>query len=436
MKKIGGNQDWNFDLLRDVLKIVEDIAAEIGLDIYPNVLEVVTAEQMLDSYCSIGLPIIYNHWSFGKRFEQEYKRYKATGALAYELVINSNPCISYLMENNSAIMQTMVIAHACVGHNFFFKNNASFLEWTKADYILEYMHFARNYIKKCEDRYGGKVEDFLDILHVLKPFAVDKYPRVERGKTEKPIMPYYPLFLPERGYEKIDRSHEAWKEEENLFYFIRKNSVVLEDWQKEIMRILGVIEQYFYPQVQTKIMNEGCATTVHYEFMNMMYDRGYIDEGGMLEFIEHHSSVIANPPRYVRANLNPYALGFNVCQDIKSQSGWDGLKFAWKNFRDDSFLQQYLSERVVKDMKMMSIYMDENLPYYEVRGTARDFDEIRVGLAKMVGLPHYPELDIKDFSNRSRKMVVEIRNVNAVDKKRILDYTRDLTGFTVEEAKA
>ena len=298
------------------------------------------------------------------------------------------------------------------------------------------MHFARNYIKKCEDRYGGKVEDFLDILHVLKPFAVDKYPRVERGKTEKPIMPYYPLFLPERGYEKIDRSHEAWKEEENLFYFIRKNSVVLEDWQKEIMRILGVIEQYFYPQVQTKIMNEGCATTVHYEFMNMMYDRGYIDEGGMLEFIEHHSSVIANPPRYVRANLNPYALGFNVCQDIKSQSGWDGLKFAWKNFRDDSFLQQYLSERVVKDMKMMSIYMDENLPYYEVRGTARDFDEIRVGLAKMVGLPHYPELDIKDFSNRSRKMVVEIRNVNAVDKKRILDYTRDLTGFTVEEAKA
>ncbi len=43
--------------------------------------------------------------------------------LAYELVINSNPCISYLMEENTMAMQALVIAHACYGHNSFFKNN-------------------------------------------------------------------------------------------------------------------------------------------------------------------------------------------------------------------------------------------------------------------------------------------------------------------------
>jgi hypothetical protein len=68
---------------------------------------------MLDAYSSIGMPLMYKHWSFGKQFAQNEVMYrKGYRGLAYEIVINSSPCISYVMEENSMAMQTLVIAHA------------------------------------------------------------------------------------------------------------------------------------------------------------------------------------------------------------------------------------------------------------------------------------------------------------------------------------
>ena len=96
----------------------------MNLDVYPNQLEIISSEQMLDAYSSLGMPLMYRHWSFGKRFVSEEKLYrKGQRGLAYELVINSNPCITYLMEENTMAMQALVTAHAAFGHNHFFKNN-------------------------------------------------------------------------------------------------------------------------------------------------------------------------------------------------------------------------------------------------------------------------------------------------------------------------
>nr|MBC8228945.1 SpoVR family protein [bacterium] len=79
--------------------------------------------KMLDAYSSIGMPLMYRHWSFGKKFLHDEKAYrKGYSGLAYEIVINSSPCISYHMEENSMAMQTLVMAHAAFGHNHFFKN--------------------------------------------------------------------------------------------------------------------------------------------------------------------------------------------------------------------------------------------------------------------------------------------------------------------------
>ena len=116
----------------------------LGLDVYPNQIEVITAEQMLDAYSSVGMPLFYKHWSFGKHFAYQEASYrKGLMGLAYEIVINSSPCISYLMEENTATMQTLVIAHAAFGHNHFFKNNYLFKQWTDADGILDYLEFAK-----------------------------------------------------------------------------------------------------------------------------------------------------------------------------------------------------------------------------------------------------------------------------------------------------
>ena len=136
-------------------RVSEIARSELGLDIYPNQIEVITAEQMLDAYSSVGMPLIYKHWSFGKHFAHHETLYRnGLKGLAYEIVINSSPCISYLMEENTATMQTLVIAHAAFGHNHFFKNNYLFHQWTDADGILEYLDFAKGYVARCEERYG------------------------------------------------------------------------------------------------------------------------------------------------------------------------------------------------------------------------------------------------------------------------------------------
>ena len=134
---------------------------------------------MLDAYASSGLPVGYPHWSYGKEFirnEQAYRR--GMQGLAYEIVINSNPCIAYLMEENTMTTQALVIAHACYGHNSFFKGNHLFRQWTAADAILDYLVFARRYVMECEERHGAAaVEEVLDACHALMPHGVDRYRR-------------------------------------------------------------------------------------------------------------------------------------------------------------------------------------------------------------------------------------------------------------------
>ena len=141
-------REWDFDKLKRAYDAVAEIAlGELGLDVYPTQIEVITSEQMLDAYASIGLPILYRHWSFGKRFVRDEALYrKGYQGLAYEIVINSDPCICYIMEENSMTMQTLVLAHAAFGHNHFFKNNNLFRQWTDASAILDYLAFARDFV--------------------------------------------------------------------------------------------------------------------------------------------------------------------------------------------------------------------------------------------------------------------------------------------------
>ena len=186
---ITSRTDWTPELIRlaydEIEKIArEEMELEPGVDFYPNSIEIISAEQMLDAYSSIGLPIHYNHWSFGKDFLKSSRSYqKGRSGLAYEIVINTNPCISYLMEENDMLMQTMVMAHAAIGHNAVFKNNECFKQWTNAGSIIDYMIFARDYIRQCEDRYGEEeVEMVLDAAHALAPHGVDKFKRRHQPK--------------------------------------------------------------------------------------------------------------------------------------------------------------------------------------------------------------------------------------------------------------
>ena len=150
------DSEWTFEKLDlfdyHIARIAKDY---LNLDTYPNQIEVITSEQMMDAYSSVGMPVSYPHWSFGKQFLNTQRSYqRGQMGLAYEIVINSNPCIAYLMEENTMCTQALVIAHAAYGHNAFFKGNYLFKESTDAEAIINYLVFAKKYILQCEEEQG------------------------------------------------------------------------------------------------------------------------------------------------------------------------------------------------------------------------------------------------------------------------------------------
>ena len=480
--------NWDFGSLRRVNDAIERIAFdELGLDIYPVQIEVITSEQMLDAYSSVGLPLMYHHWSFGKRFAYHETLYrKGLQGLAYEIVINSNPVICYIMEENSMTMQTLVIAHAAFGHNHFFKNNYLFRQWTDADGILDYLSFARDYVSKCEERYGLEaVERVLDAAHALKEHGVNRYAhrsrpnlaeeqrrtderRAHEEATYNDLWRTVPqLGKDEEGSEASEKQKEELRSqlglpEENLLYFIEKRAPRLEDWQRELIRIVRNVSQYFYPQKQLQLMNEGCATFVHYEIMNRLHDKGLITEGSMLEFLHSHSSVVFQPgfddPRF--SGFNPYALGFAMMSDIRRMcekptpedheyfpeiagcgDPFGVLRHAWANYRDESFVLQYLSPAVIRKFKIFQIADDSSKPSLRVEAIHDElgYRRVRSALSKQYDLSRRePDIQVVDVDLTGDRCLILAHYVHdgvLLEEKTcrsVLRYAAFLWGYAVK----
>lgn len=430
--------DWTFELIERYEQEIGRVARNYGLDIYPNQIEIISAEQMMDAYSSIGMPVGYNHWTYGKKFlEYEHSYRRGHMGLAYEIVINSDPCIVYLMEENTMTMQALVLAHAAYGHNSFFKGNYLFQTWTSADAIIDYLLFAKNYIAQCEQRYGiEEVELILDSCHALMNYGVDRYKRPSKLSAQQEISRQkeredylqsqvndlwrtLPVKKSTKG-KKPSRPFPA-EPQENLLYFIEKNAPLLEPWQREIVRIVRKIAQYFYPQRQTQVMNEGWACFWHYTLLNTLYDEGRVNEGFMFEFLQSHTNVIAQPPfnsKYF-SGINPYALGFSMMQDLRRISekptaedhewfpeiaggDWrENLDFAMRNFKDESFIAQHLSPKLIRDLKLFAVLDDDRRDEYEISAIHNN-----------KGYQHLRQALVDQYNLGSQEPDIQVYNVN------------------------
>jgi stage V sporulation protein R len=480
--------EWDYDKLRRVHDAVEEIALkELGLEVYPNQIEVITSEQMLDAYASIGLPLMYRHWSFGKRFAREETLYRrGLQGLAYEIVINSSPCISYIMEENSMSMQTLVIAHAAFGHNHFFKNNYLFRQWTDATGILDYLAFSRDYVSRIEEQHGVEaVERVLDAAHALMSHGVHRYarrPKLNLEEERQRAEDRRRFF--EENYDDIWRTaempgHEAPQDpqglekeraevrrklglpEENILYFLEKQAPRLKPWQRELLRIARHISQYFYPQKQTRMMNEGCATFVHYELVQKLHERGLISDGSLLEIMHSHTSVIFQPdyddPRY--NGINPYALGFAMMCDIKrictvptaedrewfpeiagNGDPYGTLRHAWANYRDESFVLQYLSPHLIRSFRLFHVLDEAEADAMLVQSIhdERGYREIRRALARHYDLArHEPDIQIRDVDLAGDRCLIlahAVHNGVELDEasaRAVLEHLSSLWGYGI-----
>lgn len=478
LKELFSKTSWNIETIEESDKIIEKIAKEyLGLNTYPNQFEIVTSEQMLDAYSLIGLPVSYNHWKFGKDFVINQNNYKkGRMGLAYELVINSNPCISYNMEDNTTCLTLLVLAHASYGHNHFFKNNYLFKQWTNADSIIDYMLFAKKYIAQCEEKYGYEaVELVLDACHALMNYGVDKYkkpkkikPNEENDRLSKKLEDERVLLneiwrtIPNHTHTANKKDKYPKQPEENILYFLEKNSPILKEWQREIVRIVRKVAQYFYPQGQTKVINEGCATFVHYEIINKMYEEGYLSESFMMEFYHHHSNVIFQPDfdsKYY-SGLNPYTLGFSIFSDLKRMAlepteedklwfpeiagnrNWqETFREIVENYKDESFIRQYLSPKVIRDLKLFEVDDRQSSNFYKISNIHNEngYKNIRKNLADNYNRARYvPEIQVFNvdvYGIRSLTLDYTSFNATALNYQHIeqlLDYVSYLWGFPVQ----
>jgi stage V sporulation protein R len=247
--------------------------------------------------------------------------------------------------------------------------------------------------------------------------------------------------------------------EENILYFLEKKSPKLVPWQREILRIVRKIAHYFVPQRATKVLNEGWASFTHYYMMNRLWDKGLLTDGAMLEFLQLHSSVLYQPgfdSKYY-SGMNPYYLGFEVFTEIRRMcenptdedreyfpelvgTPWvDACLDAVANYRDESFIRQFLTPNLCRKMGLF-LLNDDSKSDYSVTAIqdATGYKKIKKALADQYLTESYmPKIEIVDVDYLgTRKLTLMYYENNGKtlsgQTERVLKYIEELWGFPVE----
>ena len=384
--------EWSFDELQEWDEKIVEMAKGYGLDWHPIVYEICDYYEMIGHMSYHGMPSHYHHWSFGKSFERTHQMYNLgmTG-LPYELIINSNPSIAYLMRENPMYLQILIMAH-CVGHSDFFKNNRNFSH-TKPDSVIAKMRSAKKRIQGyIEDPSIGieKVERVLDACHSIS-MNVERYgrARIPHGEKKKK---WVNRVKEDKGVIKnIDVSRVPIEPDFDILGFIVEHGNHLDDWERDVINIVHEESVYFMPQIRTKIMNEGWASFWHYKIMHELD----LPDKYHLPFLKSHNQVV----RPFTDRINPYHMGFYIFSRIEEEQGLDACFFAREQHHDESAIREYIDEKACRDLGLFS-YSLKNIR----RGSVYTIDdvpdevgwkEIKADLLRNVGINRLPKIYVE-----------------------------------------
>ena len=404
------------------------VASDLGLDWHPIDYEIIDYQEMLGAMAYTGLPTHYRHWSYGKEYERTHTLYNMgqTG-LPYEMIINSNPSIAYLMRENSLYVHILTMAH-CVGHSDFFKNNRMF-EHTNPDHIISSFKSAAKYVRKLieEPSIGiDKVERILDAAHSLK-YQVPRYPgikyktREEIVQIEKELMVDLPSYHP--NLEKI-----PLRPEYNLLQFIAEHSKSLKEWEKNLILIVEESSKYFIPQALTKIMNEGWACTIHYKIINELN----LPDNLHLPFIKLHNQVV----RPHLGQVNPYHLGFKLFEKLIEEEGYESAMLAREIHNDITFLRCHVDQKFTQDMNLFSYSFKKKTKHITIDDIANDegWEKVRDELIKNVGLNRLPVVYADEIEKDGTLCLVhehDGRDLDLTYAKKVYENIQTLWGANV-----
>ncbi len=344
----------------DDLKVYDDkickIAESYGLDWFPINYEICDYYEMIGHMAYHGMPSHYNHWSYGKSFERTHFYYNAgMEGLPYELIINSNPSIAYLMLQNDFYLQVLIMAH-CVGHSDFFKNNRCFQN-TDPETIVSKMRNAKRRIHEYSENPSigtDRVENFLDSLHAVR-FQTERYgiPRKNKQEIKKEEIERYNSYK-EKGIllDHKNLNRRLLRKDRDLLSFLLEYSRGYEKWQLDLIEIVKDESQYFMPQMQTKILNEGWASFWHYKILHELS----LEDGMHVPFLKMHNAVV----RPHIGGVNPYHVGFYIFQKLEREFGLDRC-FEVREIHDDvSAIRLFLDEPDFRELNMFSYKREKN----------------------------------------------------------------------------
>ncbi len=398
--------DWTIDDLRTWDERIREQVETFGLDCYRQEFEVCDHHAMLGYMAYHGMPAHYPHWSYGKSYEKTRTLYDyGVSGLPYELVINSDPCLAYLMQDNSLCLQILTIAHV-YGHNDFFKNNFTFTALTNAGETLSSFKTRADRVRRyIEDPSIGdeRVELFLDAAHALafcisnqKAIAQRAQPRntPEAGPPREP--PYAILQKPEP--ETADEPDRFPPEPvTDILAFIRDHRPELDDWQRDLLDIVDAEARYFLPQIETKIMNEGWASYWHHKLLTSIE----LPTDVHVEFLVRHNQVVCPHP----GSINPYHLGFVLWHKIEERHGPEALWAVRETDRDTAFLRRFLDVETMRELDLFSFEpKGDKLVVTEVADEDH-WEEVKRKLISQIGSGTNPVIRITDADfNRRREL--------------------------------
>ncbi|MFJ8263826.1 SpoVR family protein [Rummeliibacillus sp. NPDC094406] len=384
--------------LHQAIDEITEIAIGFGLDFYPMRYEICPAD-IIYTFGAYGMPTRFSHWSFGKQFHKMKLQYDLGLSQIYELVINSNPCYAFLLDTNSLTQNKLIIAHV-LAHCDFFKNNVRFTN-TRRD-MVESMTATAERISHYEMLYGKEeVEQFLDAIlaiqehidpsilrpKILKSDYDDEDEEMIASKT--PYDDLWNLDQPNKEHNTIRYKKKKFppKPEKDLLLFIEMYSRELEEWQRDILTMMREEMLYFWPQLETKIMNEGWASYWHQRIMRELN----LTTTETIDYAKLNAGVVQPS----KTSINPYYLGIKIYEDIekrydnpteemkrlgvKPNSGREKMFEVREVESDMSFIRNYLTKDLVKQ---------EDLYLFEKKGsdyriTDKDYEAVRDQLVSM-----------------------------------------------------
>lgn len=427
--------------LRAYQDSIEEYARQYGLDFLPIIYEVLDFEELNQVASYGGFPTRYPHWSFGMEYERLSKSYAYGLSKIYEMVINNDPVIAYLLKSNSITDQKLVMAHVC-GHADFFKNNAFFSATNRKAIDMMANHAVK--VRRYVEKFGlDRVEQWLDIClsidNLIDPHGnfmkrrreselEEQDPtrvRVPKLRTNKSYMDRFinpPEFLEDqknRMMEEAQRQRRFPEQpEQDVLLFLLENAP-LENWERDVLHLIREEAYYFLPQAQTKVMNEGWASYWHSTIMT----QNALRDSEVVDYADHHSGTVS----MAGGRFNPYKIGIELFRDIEDR--WNKGKFGaeyencsdlvakqkWnknlgkgrekifevrKIYNDVTFLDEYLTPEFCAEHKLFTFQLNPKSHEYEI--ASREFEKVKKTLLFQLTNMGRPRIFVVDGNYQNR----------------------------------